>query len=94
MQVHYHKNGAAQVDSTQTALYYAKGRVDQVMIGWPLLNPGLVLHPGNSAQPVTMTIRLPIAVHLRTIFPHMHLLGREMRATATLPDGTQKPWSM
>jgi mono/diheme cytochrome c family protein len=91
MQVHYHKNGAVQADSTQAALYYARGRVEQVMQTAPLLNPSFVLHPGNSAQPVTMTLRLPVDAHLHTIFPHMHLLGREMRVTATLPDGTKKP---
>jgi thiol-disulfide isomerase/thioredoxin len=90
MQVHYHKNGAVQADSTQVALYYAKGRVDQVMQGAPLINPTFVLKPGNRAQSVALRIKLPTDVHLRTIFPHMHLLGREMRVTATLPDGSKK----
>ena len=26
-----------------------------------------------------------------SVFPHMHLLGKEMKVTATLPDGTVEP---
>jgi hypothetical protein len=33
---------------------------------------------------------LPLPVRVLTIMPHMHLLGKEMRVTATLPDGTRK----
>jgi hypothetical protein len=29
--------------------------------------------------------------HANTIAPHMHLLGREMKVTATLPDGSVRP---
>lgn len=28
-------------------------------------------------------------MHVRTVTPHMHLLGRKMTVTATLPDGRQ-----
>jgi hypothetical protein len=30
-------------------------------------------------------------LHANTISPHMHLLGREMKVTATYPDGTVRP---
>jgi mono/diheme cytochrome c family protein len=90
MQVHYHKNGAPQIDTSQVALYNAKGVLDQVVKTYPMNNQEFVLMPGNRAQTVTMSFTVPVDVHLRTIFPHMHLLGQEMRATATLPDGTKK----
>ena len=34
---------------------------------------------------------LPFDVTFVGITPHMHLLGREMKASATLPDGTVEP---
>ncbi len=90
MQVHYHKNGAPQADTSQVALYYTKGRVDRQVITWPLGNATFELKPGNSRQLVKSWFSLPADAHLRTMFPHMHLLGKEMKVTATLPDGTVK----
>ncbi len=90
MQVHYHKNGVAQSDTSKVALYYAKGRVQQMMHTIPLVNPAISLKPGDPSQSLKMSFTLPVDTHLHTIFPHMHLLGREMKATATLPDGGKR----
>jgi thiol-disulfide isomerase/thioredoxin/mono/diheme cytochrome c family protein len=91
MQVHYHKNGAVQTDRSQMALYFAKGDIHQVVQVAPLGNYMFLLRPGDSHQEVHAKLTLPVAVHVRTMFPHMHLLGKEMKVTATLPDGTKKP---
>ena len=90
MQVHYHKNGVAQTDVSKLALYFSKGRVQQMMRTLPLVNPAIALKPGEGSQRLMMAFTLPVDAHLHTIFPHMHLLGREMRATAILPDGTKR----
>ena len=37
------------------------------------------------------SIPVPADVTLRSVMPHMHLLGREMRVFATLPDGQELP---
>ena len=34
---------------------------------------------------------LPVDVSAVSVYPHAHYLAREMRGTATLPDGTEKP---
>ncbi len=90
MQVHYHKNGAPQVDTSQVALFYSRGRVQQVMRTVPVTNAAIELQPGDSAQRLKIEFALTMDAHLHTIFPHMHLLGREMRVTANLPDGDKK----
>jgi len=90
MQVHYHKNGAPQSDSTQVAVYFAKSHIDQAMHTVPLVNPSIALKPGVGDQKLKMSFTLPLDAHLHTIFPHMHLIGRQMRATAILPDGEKK----
>jgi mono/diheme cytochrome c family protein len=91
MQVHYHKNGAPQTDTSQMALYYAKDKVERTVQVIPVFNYAFALTPGNKRQVVTGSFTLPTDVHLRAMFPHMHLLGKEMKVTATLPDGTKKP---
>jgi len=43
---------------------------------------------GESEYVVTDEIELPVAVELLGLYPHAHYLGKKMRVTATLPDGT------
>ena len=45
---------------------------------------------GQSDYLVTDTYELPVAVDLLSVYPHAHFLGKEMRAFATLPDGSVK----
>ncbi|MEZ5318534.1 MAG: tetratricopeptide repeat protein [Vicinamibacterales bacterium] len=42
---------------------------------------------GRSDYVVSDTYELPVPVQLMSLYPHAHYLGREMRVTATLPDG-------
>jgi Tfp pilus assembly protein PilF len=43
--------------------------------------------PGQPDYVVTDTYELPVPVDLLSVYPHAHYLGKEMRVTATLPDG-------
>ena len=45
---------------------------------------------GATDHVVTDTYELPVAVDLMSVYPHTHYLGKDMRVTATLPDGTVK----
>jgi hypothetical protein len=91
LQVHYHKSGKPETDRTRIGLHFAKGPVDKRMRIFPILNLGMEVPPGAERHEVTATLRLPMNVHTYSVTPHMHLLGREMKVTATLPDGTVKP---
>lgn len=46
--------------------------------------------PGQRDYVVTDTYELPVPVDLMSVYPHAHYLGKEMRVTATLPDGAVK----
>ncbi|HEU4752526.1 MAG TPA: redoxin domain-containing protein, partial [Armatimonadota bacterium] len=90
MQVHYHKTGKPEVDRTSIGLYFAKEPVEKQMRTWPLTNFAIDIPPGEARHELRASMRVPVDVHLLTVTPHMHLLGREMRVTATLPDGTKQ----
>jgi peroxiredoxin/mono/diheme cytochrome c family protein len=91
IQVHYHKTGKEEKDRTQVALYFAKEPVKQTAIT-TLVGPFKIdIPPGASRHEVKASIVLPLGVKVLTIMPHMHLLGKEMKVTATLPDGTVRP---
>ena len=50
----------------------------------------LDIPPGDSNFVVTDEFTLPLDVDLLGVYPHAHYLGRDLLATATLPDGTTK----
>jgi hypothetical protein len=89
-QMHYHKTGKPETDSTSVGLYFAKEPVEKQMRTWPLTNLGIDIPPNAGRHEVKASMKVPVDAHLLTVTPHMHLLGREMKVWATLPDGTRK----
>ena len=88
IQVHYHKTGKVERDKTEVALYFAKEPVTQVA-HTAIFGPFQIDIPADAArheEKFSMTVPLPMKV--LNIMPHMHLLGKEMKVTATFPDGT------
>jgi peroxiredoxin len=90
LQVHYHKTGKLETDQTQVGLYFARGPVTReartVIVG----GRHEAIPAGDPHYEVRTTDTLPVDVRLLTIMPHMHLLGKEMRVTAVLPDGAPR----
>ena len=91
MDVHYHPNGTAQLDRTRIGLHFAKGPVDKrVRIG--VVGTQKFAIPANDPHyPVRASGSLPRDITLVSVWPHMHLLGDELKATATLPGGIASP---
>src|SRR5262249_2863242 len=48
----------------------------------------LDIPPGEKNFVITDEFTLPVAVNVLAIYPHAHYLGRDLQASATLPDGT------
>ncbi len=91
MQVHYHRTGKPEVDQTRLGLYFAKEPIKKSMnLAW-LANPFFRLPSGESNHRVQMTYPIPADVTIYSVMPHMHLLGRSMKAEAILPNGSRKP---
>jgi Tfp pilus assembly protein PilF len=51
---------------------------------------GIAIPAGDPNYVVEDSYVLPVDVDAVSIYPHAHYLGKEMRGTATLPDGSQK----
>ena len=91
LQVHYHKSGKEEVDQTKVGLYFSKKKPDHpVDIGW-LANPFIRIPAGEANSKFKFSFPIPVDIRLYSLMPHMHLLGREMKATLVKPDGTEEP---
>lgn len=93
LQLHLHPSGKVESDQSSIALFYAKegeeptSSTSTFVVGSLLID----IAAGKSDHTVTSTITLPADLTLISLLPHMHLIGKEMKLTATLPDGTVKP---
>lgn len=97
MEVHYHPSGKEETDQSSVGLYFIDKPIEQsltepgkVVRAFWMANYELDLPPGESDYRRSTTYTLPKDVTLVGIVPHMHLLGKMMTVTATLPDDTQK----
>jgi len=94
LQIHYNNEAPqARTDRTRIALHFAKGLIDKRQRGIMVLNPTFTIPPGERRHEVRASWidSLGRDLHASTITPHMHLLGREMKVTATYPNGTVRP---
>jgi len=91
MQVHYHKDGKAEEDLTRVGLYFAKEPITkEVHLNW-VFNFGIHIPAGEKSYEASATRNIDQDVTLYSAMPHMHLLGRTMKAAIILPDGKEKP---
>ena len=104
IQVHYHKDGKPEADLTKLGLHFCKSTVDKVITGGMSINFTFRIPPGaehyeargmwvtgSGRRASFMVQTLASDQHILAVTPHMHLLGKEMKVWAVLPDGTEKP---
>lgn len=91
LQMHYTKTGRPELDQSRVALYFAQEEITEPIQIHFMANPLIRIVPGEKDQKFTSRMTLPADVRVHGSMPHMHLLGRSMRAWAELPDGTIEP---
>lgn len=96
MQVHYHKSGKPESDRTQLGIYFATSPVKRPVVALPVMPrggpfSGMKIPAGDGNYEVRASTTVPTDLLAVSITPHMHLLGKDMKVSATLPDGTVQP---
>jgi mono/diheme cytochrome c family protein len=93
MQVHYSPHDHAESDQTRIGLYFAKGSVERRLFQVPVLNQRFTIPPGEERYEVNASFPVLPLLDAKVIwaFPHMHLLGREIRMDVVNPDRSVSP---
>jgi len=91
LQVHYHPTGKPEKDQSKIGIYFSRKPVTQLVGGISVENWQIDIPAGDSNYLRTASCTLPRDLTVLSVTPHMHLLGKEMRARAILPDGTRRP---
>jgi hypothetical protein len=89
MQIHYHPTGKREVDRSKVGVYFVEKPQNVAVDIWASTFAHDIA-PAEKDYRLSASYTLPSEVLMLGVVPHMHLLGRELRATAVLPDGTQR----
>ena len=94
-QYHFHPSGKAETEKTQVGLYFAKREPARTLLNVQLpvlfgVFAGLKIPAGEKNYTAHDTITLPADIEAVVVGAHSHDLGKTMKLTATLPDGTVK----
>jgi len=92
LQLHLHPSGKEESDQSSIALYFADKPTERLMSRSPFVVGSIMIDipAGEPDYQLTSSITLPADVTLISLLPHMHLIGKEMKLTATFPDGKQQ----
>jgi tetratricopeptide (TPR) repeat protein len=87
-----HMIAGAKSETVQPAigLFFSDTPPTRTPISVKLEAHGIAIPAGEANYVVEDSYVLPVDVEAVSIYPHAHYLGKEMRGTATLPDGSQK----
>jgi hypothetical protein len=91
LQIHYHATGKQESDQTEVGIYLMRVPTQRILDALFLRSFKLDIPAGTAAFTVDDSIVIPADCILMSVFPHMHLLGREVHASAQMPDGTVRP---
>jgi hypothetical protein len=91
LQLHLHPSGKPETEQSSIGLHFTDERPRGNLKLMILANKMIDISPGESEHVIeaSMTLKEPVSVY--GVFPHMHLIGRTVRVTAKLPDGTIEP---
>lgn len=93
VQVHFHPSGKEEHERSTVGLYFAKKEPQRLAFSLPkgMRRSQLDIAAGKKDFAMTDSFTLPTEANVVGIFPHAHLLCKEIKVDATLPDGRQQP---
>jgi len=96
LQMHFHPTGKLETEQSTIGIYFADKAPDRRV--WSVQVPalfgfgaGIDIPAGESQYVIEDSLTLPVDVKAFSIAAHAHYIAKEMKATATLPDGTVQP---
>ena len=95
LQLHFHPTGKPESEKSVIGIYFAETapEKDLFTVGLPTLfgfGAGIDIPPGEKQYTIQDSFTLPGDVRVYSATAHAHYLAKEMKALATLPDGSTK----
>jgi hypothetical protein len=94
--MHFHMTGKPESERSTLGIYFASKPPERQLQPVQLpavfgVGAGIKIPPGEKNFTIQDSLTLPVDIKAFSVGGHAHYLCREMKATATLPDGTVQP---
>jgi hypothetical protein len=87
LQLHLHPSGKPESEQSTVGIYFTDERPRRSMADVVLIDRKIDIPPGEKTYRTHDELTLPIDMEAFGLFPHMHLIGREIKITAHPPEG-------
>lgn len=91
LQLHLHPSGKPEQEQSRVGFYFTDTPPIRSMVDLLMIDKKIDIEPGDSAYRTRDELTLPIDMEALSIFPHMHLLGHDIKITAHPPEGSPVP---
>lgn len=91
LQIHFHATGKPETEQSELGVYFAKKPPTKIVQGILAADFALNIPPGAKDYTAQDSFVIPIDCKAISIQPHAHLLCKDMKVTATLPNGKVEP---
>jgi mono/diheme cytochrome c family protein len=91
LHTHFHPSGKVEKEQSVVGLYFTKKLPEKVLLSIPHGTRRIDIAPGDKNYVIENSFVVPSNVELEGIFPHAHLLCKQIEVTAKLPDGKTLP---
>jgi peroxiredoxin len=88
---HYHPIGKPTFDQSSVGLHLRDTPPTRLIASVPLTTTKIDIPPGASRHKIELKATMPADAHAFGLIPHGHFLLRELKLTATMPDGAVQP---
>ena len=89
LQLHLSPSGKPESERSSIGIYLTDQPSSKRMVDVLLEDLRIDIPPGEKAYRTRDSVILPVEVDVFGLFAHMHYLGKEVKVTARLPDGTE-----
>jgi Flp pilus assembly protein TadD/mono/diheme cytochrome c family protein len=90
IELHVQTTGKPEQVQSSVGLFFTNDAPAVTPVGLQLGSYTIDIAPGAQDYTIEDRYELPVDVDLHAIYPHAHYLGKDLRAIATLPDGTER----
>ena len=90
IELHIQTTGKPEGVQPSVGLFFTNDEPTRTPFGLQLGSYAIDIPPGTRDYTIEDRYELPVDLELHAIYPHAHYMGKDLRAFATLPDGTER----
>ncbi|MBX9686300.1 MAG: cytochrome c [Candidatus Obscuribacterales bacterium] len=91
VQMHFHPSGKEEQVQAELGIYFSKTAPKKIIMPLTVRSRNIDIPAGDKSYKVKSTCRVPADFDLLQVTPHAHLLCREIKCSASTPEGVKIP---